>query len=234
MKIRMGFVSNSSSSSFVITKQVIKSMCNQNIPSVNLQTAVLMQVQEFVNSGQVFSRYDITKALRQKCNDGLLEIPEVENVDGNPRFDIRKNAVDAIFDQLYQNCLANGLPPLTYTYNQVLGYRVFSADLTAVQPTPVPTATPASFPSAAPLPATLSNSSVAPTQVVSVPVTTATNMPDAAELNRRIGLYMNNCQRIGKVPTLRQIQSAIKRGGKSTGLSRRECRNIAVSLGYAV
>lgn len=213
-------------------------MCNQsNVPSVNLQTAVLMQVQEFVQSGQAFSRYDITKALRQKCNDGLLEIPEVENVNSSPRFDIRKNAVDNIFEQLYQNCLANGLPPLTYTYNQVLGYRVFSADQNAVQPTPTPvqapTVTLASFPPAAPLPATLANSPVSPTQVVSVPVTAVTT-PDDSELRRRVGLYMGNCQKIGKTPTLRQIQSAIKRDGKSTGLSRRECGNIAVSLGFVV
>jgi len=208
-------------------------MCNQ-IPSVNLQTAVLMQVQEFVNSGQTFSRYDITKALRQKCNDGLLEIPEIE--DTNPgatnRFNVRKSEVDAIFEQLYQNCLANGLPPLNYHYNPNLGYRVFSADpnfgLTTPAQTPASTQVPTSLPTAVTLPP------INPNRVVSAPAPSAkrTIQLDMAELIRRINLYLINCNKIGKKPTLRQIQSAIKRRDRSTGLSRRECKNIAISLGY--
>lgn len=193
-------------------------MCNQNTPSVNLQTAVLMQVQEFVNSGQSFSRYDITKALRQKCNDGLLEIPEVEDTDPNAsyRYDVRKDAVDAIFEQLYQNCLVNGLPPLRYDYNPNLGYRVFSVDTNSAPATPSPVY--ASVPTT-PTPAT----PVTPTSTVTL---------TDGELRRRIDQYMNGCQKLGKIPTRRQIQSAIKRNGKSTGLSRQECGHIAVSLGY--
>jgi len=202
-------------------------MCqNTNTPSVNLQTAVLMQVQEFVNSGQAFSRYDITKALRQKCNDGLLDIPEIE--DTNPgvtnRYNVRKQAVDDIFEQLFANCLANGLPPLTYSFNQAGGYRVFAADPNAVQAVPQP-ATYVSQPNI-PVP-----TPVPP--ITPITPTTTVTLSDP-EIRRRVGLYMDHCGKIGLAPTLKQIQSAIKRGSKSTGLSYREIANVATSLGYKV
>lgn len=202
-------------------------MCkNANTPSVNLQTAVLMQVQEFVNSGQAFSRYDITKALRQKCNDGLLDIPEIE--DTNPgvtnRYNVRKQAVDDIFEQLFANCLANGLPPLTYSFNQAGGYRVFAADPNAVQAVPQP-ATYVSQPNI-----------TVPTPVPPItPITPTTTVTlSDPEIRRRVGLYMDHCGKLGLVPTLKQIQSAIKRGSKSTGLSYREIANVVTSLGYKV
>jgi len=204
-------------------------MCNQT-PSVNLQTAVLMQVQEFVNSGQTFSRYDITKALRQKCNDGLMEIPDVE--DTNPgasnRFNVRKDAVDAIFEQLYQNCLVNGLPPLTYNYEPNLGYRVFSVDLAAAGNVPAPAAY-ASLPTAVPTPPP----PAVPTLPTPLTPTSTVTLSDP-EIRRRVGLYMDHCAKVGVTPTLKQIQSAIKRKNKSTGLSYREIANVASSLGYKV
>jgi hypothetical protein len=208
-------------------------MCNTNVPSVNLQTAVLMQVQEFVNSGQAFSRYDITKALRLKCNDGLLEIPEVENVNpGSIRYDIRKASVDAIFDQLWQNCLANGLPPLRYDFNQNTGYRIFSVDVTAG---PVPTQTPTPVPTS-PVPTPSNGYVSAPAQASTVPTVASvraaiTSLTDS-EIRRRVTLYMDASQKVGRKPTLKQIQSAIKRGNKSTGLSYREIANVVSSLGY--
>ena len=207
---------------------------------MNLQTAVLMQVQEFVNSGQTFSRYDITKALRQKCNDGLMEIPDIE--DTNPgasnRFNVRKDAVDGIFEQLYQNCLVNGLPPLTYNYEPTLGYRVFSVDPNAapVPAPPVASATNArnvGGPWGVPTPTILVK--VDPTQITSVPIPSPrTATLGDPEIRRRIDLYLSRCAKIGMTPTLKNIQSAIKRGNKSTGLSYREIVNVASSLGYKV
>ena len=199
-------------------------MCNNtsNIPSVSLQTAVLMQIQEFVNSGQEFSRYDITKALRQKCNDGLLEIPEVEDVNGgNVRYDIRKDAVDNIFEQLWNNGLPNGLPPLTWKWNRVLGYRVFSADVASVSVVPTPTAVP-----------TMTQTPSVPVIPPSHPSNMVTTLSDA-EIRRRVQLYMQRCSTLGVTPTLKQIQSAIKRN-RSTGLSYREIANVTMSLGWKV
>ena len=207
-------------------------MCDNtlNIPSVSLQTAVFMQVQEFVNSGQEFSRYDITKALRQKCNDGLLEIPEVEDMNGggnnNIRYDVRKDAVDNIFEQLWNNGLSNGLPPLTCQYNRVLGYRVFSVDVGSASAVPTPTATP----SAVPAP------QVAKVVIPGIPPSRPSNMVTTlsdTEIRRRVQLYMNRCQTLGMTPTLKQIQSAIKRN-RSTGLSRQEIFNVVMSLGWKI
>jgi hypothetical protein len=209
-------------------------MCNPNTLSVTLQTAVLMQIQEFVNSGQMFSRYDITLAIRRKCNDGLLEIPAVENT--NPgainRFPIHKTAVDDIFEQLYQNCLINGLPPLRYDFDRTKGYRLFSVDTTAQTTIPVPVP--------------ISNVTPMDNKVVNVPSldsvfsstaspanTTMVTMSDG-EIRRRVGLYMDRCRKIGATPTIKQIQSAIKRKNKSTGLSYREITNITTSMGYKV
>jgi hypothetical protein len=181
-----------------------------------------MQVQEFVNSGQEFSRYDITKALRQKCNDGLLEIPEIEdlNVLSTVRYNVRKTEVDNIFDQLWSNGLPNGLPPLKCTYDRNRGYRLFSADVASGNAIPIPTATPSATPVATP--------SIPPSRPVNV-VTL-----DDAEIRRRIQLYMDRCNVLGMTPSLKQIQSAIKRGNRSTGLSYREIANVTMSLGYKV
>lgn len=213
-------------------------MCNStNVPSVSLATAVLMQVQEFVNSGQEFSRYDITKALRQKCNDGLLEIPECE--DTNPaatyRFSILKNVVDGIFDQLFQNCLANGLPPLKVTFDRQRGYRLFSVDA-ALASTPVvaapaqPSAPMAYATNPSNVGGSWSSKTPPASVVVSVPSSTLTD----TEIKRRVALYMESCKKLGVQPTLKRIQSAIKRGNHSTGLSCREIANVAISIGYKV
>lgn len=205
-------------------------MCNPNVPSVVLATAVLMQVQEFVNSAQSFSRYDITRALRQKCNDGLLEIPEVEDVNtSNPayRYNIRKSDVDAIFDQLFQNCLSNGLPPLKVVYDRNLGYRVFSAD----QPSPAPSvniAPPATF-TPPPVPV------VSNPPVVSYSGQGIFSKPGVSdpEIRRRISLYVDGYSNTwGVNPTPKQVQSAIKRGNRSTGFSCNEIKNVMTSLGY--
>lgn len=214
-------------------------MCNSTTPSVNLQTAVLMQVQEFVNAGQSFSRYDITKALRQKCSDGTLEIPELEivNPGASYRYDIRKQAVDDVFEQLWRNCLANGLPALQVNYDRNLGYRIFSVDPNAVPATPTPVAAtfapvPPSYVSTPPT-AVVTLPPVNPNQITSIPASALVPLTDA-EIKRRVTLYLDHCQSIGTTPTLKQIQSAIKRGNKSTGLSYREIANVAMSLGYKV
>ena len=228
-------------------------MSNANIPSVSLQTAVLMQIQELIASGQGFSRYDITKALRQKCNDGLLEIPEIENVNpGSIRFNVRKASVDAIFEQLYANLLQNGLPALRYDFNRDpqsgVGFRVFSVDNSAA---PVATPAPAAPPVVNPPPPTITPISDllktlgvdpnAPSAARDAGAAAGAHLRNAlvatplddTEIRRRATVYLQNCQKIGKVPTLKNIQSALKRK-TTTGLSRKECFNLAKSLGFRV
>lgn len=198
-------------------------MCNPSVPSVSLATAVLMQVQEFVQTGKQFSRYDVTKSLREKCNNGLLEIPEVENTTGgNPRYFIPKQAVDDIFEQLWRNCLANGLPSLTAAYNPSLGYRTFSVDPTTISA--APQTTPQVAPQVSTPPAVSSSPSVS--------YGTGPVIVSDAEIRRRVTVYMERCKGYNIVPSLKQVQSAIKRGNRSTGLSHTELANIVMSLGY--
>lgn len=209
-------------------------MCNSNVPSVTLATAVLMQVQEFIGNNQAFSRYDITKALREKTNNGLLEIPEIENTTGgSPRYFVSKQAVDNIFEQLWRNCLVNGLPSLKVDFNAAGGYRVFSADSTAAQSVspqmPAPPALPVSPlpPTGAPVSLQMPNSPVLPFAYGTSPAVVSD-----AEIRRRVTLYMKHCQQCNYTPSLKRIQSAIKRGNKSTGLTKNELANIVMSLGF--
>ena len=66
--------------------------------------------------------------------------------------------------------------------------------------------------------------------MVSVP----SSVLNDSEIRRRVTLYMDRCKTLGVTPTLKQIQSAIKRGKKSTGLSYNEISNVVTSLGYKV
>lgn len=210
-------------------------MCNPNTPSVSLQTAVIMQIQEFAQKQTPFSRYDITTELRRKCNDGELDIPECKRDPNSDFCDVRKTAVDDIFEQLWNNGLCDGIPALVSSYDRNRGYRLFSGDTTTqgsaipapsmVAPSPVmsPPPTPLNPPTVKlPIP-----------PIAMVPQTTMVTLSDA-EIRRRIDLYMTRCQKVGMTPSLKQIQSAIKRGNRSTGLSYREIANVAGSLGYKV
>src|ERR1035441_7849921 len=77
-------------------------MCNkQQVPSVTLQSAVLMQVKAFAQNNTPFSVHDITRTIRQKTSQGELEIPEVEVQGASFRFDIPHPKVKALFDELW-------------------------------------------------------------------------------------------------------------------------------------
>ena len=214
-------------------------MCNPNTPSVSLQTAVIMQIQEFAQKQTPFSRYDITTELRRKCNDGELDIPECKRDPNSDFCDVRKTAVDDIFEQLWNNGLCDGIPALVSSYDRNRGYRLFSGDTTTqgsaipapsmVAPSPV-TNTPSSVTT---IPTNQSVVSVVPPMSAVPRQPTMVTLSDA-EIRRRIDLYMTRCQKVGMIPSLKQIQSAIKRGNRSTGLSYREIANVAGSLGYKV
>lgn len=201
----------------------------KSIPSVSLATAVLMQVQEFVAQNRPFSRWELSVALRDKVNSGQLDIPEVENTRPGAtfRYWISKDRVDQIFEQLFQNCLPNGLPPLRMDPSPDGLYRVFSVDKSTVQtqvPAPVVNVT-------IPNPDPTQQAAIASLPTAATPTKMVTLTDD--EIKRRIRVYMNRCKQAGIVPTLKRIQSAIKRD-KSTGLSYNEIANVAKSLGYAV
>jgi hypothetical protein len=101
---------------------------------------------------------------------------------------------------------------------------VFSAYTPTTPTTPAPIAT--------------SYASV-PTPTVNLPVPVTVNPASTVVLNdseirRRVSMYLDHCTKVGLSPTLKNIQSAIKRGNKSTGLSYREIANVVSSLGHKV
>jgi len=209
-------------------------MCNPNTPSVSLQTAVIMQIQEFSQNQQPFSRYDITTEIRRKCNAGELEIPECKSATNSTFYDIRKTAVDDIFEQLWNNGLCDGIPALVSSYDRNRGYRLFTGDaISAGSAIPAPSMVAPSPVSPPPTPLNPPTVKLPIPPIAMVPQTTMVTLSDA-EIRRRIDLYMTRCQKVGMTPSLKQIQSAIKRGNRSTGLSYREIANVAGSLGYKV
>jgi hypothetical protein len=154
-----------------------------------------------------------------------MEIPEVESPGGGSvRYDIRKDAVDTIFDQYLQNLAANNLPPLKWRFDNSLRYRLFSEDLTAQL---------VSNPTAVPVVVSTNSNNIGGNFPTPSVAPTPKSVPNDNELRRRMSVYMRNCQIVGMVPTLKQVQSAIKRK-HSTGLTVKEIYNMATSMGFVV
>ena len=187
-------------------------MSNQ---SVTLQAAILLQVQEFANAGRQFSVHNITQEVRNKANSGVLEIPEVEVSGASFRYDIPHVKVKAVFEDLW----ASGVFNPSFTLNRRFNGQYFEYTPTTNQGAPVTPATPSYTVSP----------STAPTTATATPATGAdTTVTD------RIQLYLNNCAARNFRPTLKQVQSAIKRGDASTGWSCEKLQDYIEGLGYSV
>lgn len=197
-------------------------MCNQ-VQSVTLQTAVLMQVKEFAQNNTPFSVHDITTAIRNKTAQGELEVPEVEVSGASFRFDIPHVKVKALFDELWRTGVFdpdfslsrqfNGMY-FQYTPSSVNGGGAVAGISVAPQ---------------APLTAGV------PTAPAPAAILTASNRPSRKEIMTRTGLYLSNCAARNFRPSLKQVQSAIKRGDASTGWSCEELQDlIETDLGYTV
>jgi len=192
-------------------------MYNQ-VQSVTLQTAVLMQVKEFAQNNTPFSVHDITRSIRSKTAQGELEIPEVEVSGASFRFDIPHVKVKALFDELWRTgvfdpdfSLSRQFNGMYFQYTPVqVGGGV--AGISAAPQAPLT----AGVPAAAPAPTT------APT--ASLPST----------VQARVATYLTNCAGRNFRPSLKQVQSAIKRSNFSTGWSCEALRDYIEGLGYAV
>lgn len=182
--------------------------------TVTLQTAVLMQVKEFATNNQKFSVHDITRTVRQKANNGELEIPEVEVAGASFRFDIPHAKVKALFDELWRT----GVFDPDFTLN-----RNFTGMFFEYTPAPVSSANSVSAPSF-----TVAQPSV------NAPATSGTKV-NKSQVTERIKKYLTNCINRNFRPTLKQVQSAIKRGSESTGWSCGDIEDIISSdLGYNI
>lgn len=201
-------------------------MCFQakNVPSVTLQTAVLMQVKDFANAQQTFSVFDITRTIREKTGNGDIEIPEVEVSGASFRFDIPHAKVKAIFDELWRTGVFDPLFTLNRNFNGT--YFEYTPQIAGnVSATPAPVPTFAVTPSAPVL------------SVSTAPTTTATSSgkPSRSDVTPRVKLYLDNCASRNFRPTLKQVQSAIKRGDVSTGWTCDELSDLIENdLGFNV
>jgi hypothetical protein len=192
-----------------------------NVPSVTLQTAVLLAVKDFAQASKTFSIFELTQAIRTKCNNGQLEIPEVEvSGGGQYRFQIEHTKVKALFLELRDTGVFDPDFSLSEAFNQGGGYRTYT-------PSPIGTTTVGAPTSATP---------------TSVPVLTA-NAPTATNANgsvsfdsdvqARIKNYLNNCRNRQFRPSLRHVQSAIKRGDHMTGLTVEALKDFITGLGFS-
>lgn len=187
-------------------------MCQQ---SVTLQTAVLIQVKEFANNNQPFSVHDVTRAIRSKTANGELEIPEVEVSGASFRFDIPHAKVKALFDELWRT----GVFDPDFTLN-----RNFNGMYFEYTPSPVGNA------QASTTPTQTQNVSAAP--VAQTPAVASAAVPMSV-VQSRIQDYLDNCEGRNFRPTLKQIQSAIKRDA-STGWTCEQIQDYVEHLGYDV
>lgn len=188
-------------------------MCQQ-VQTVTLQTAILQQVAEFAANNTVFSVHDITVAIRSKTSAGELEIPEVEVQGASFRFDIPHSKVKALFDELYRT----GVFDPNYCLDRAFNGTYFEY-------TPTTLNTPASVPTPVATPSV-------PTPVVSTVTTTGAV---SHSIRSRVNLYLTNCAARQFQPTLRQVQSAIKRNDSSSGFSCEDLKNIIENqLGYTI
>lgn len=194
-------------------------MCNPNIPSVTLQTAVLIAVKEFAEKKTKFSSHDITRILRNKCNTGKMEIPEIEDLSGidGYRFNVNHEKVRNLFQEMINNGVFAADFVIQRQFNGMYYEYVTISSPTKIPPVSVPPQYPTNVQT--------------PLASIPVPVVCQTTDP---EIIRRITQYLDNCKARNFRPNLKQIQSAIKRGNYSTGVSQNELSDFIQNSGYRI
>jgi len=213
-------------------------MCDKNILSVTLQTAVIMIVKEFAENNEKFSCHDITRTIREKTTNGEMEIPEVETANSQVRFEISHVKVKALFDELWNTGAFDTSFVLTRNFNGMyFEYEpITTPPPSATTPSTQSTSTASQYgvlgsipkkgsgvvspisttivgvgttipPVNTPLKSCTPSTSTASDQDKADPITTTPR-----ELTiERINKYLINCKAKGVYPTIKQIQSAIKR-----------------------
>jgi len=193
-------------------------MSNQtNVPTVSLKEAVVIQITEFARNSQAFSVHDVTRSIRSKASQGELDIPETEVAGASFRFDIPHSKVKSIFDDLWRTGALDSICNLNRQFTGM--YFEYTPTLNPNSPTgnvPPP---------------------VAPTapsvQISNPPYTTGTSTLTDSVVRDRIQTYLINCTNRNFRPTLKQVQSAIKRD-VSTGWSCEKIQDYVENLGYDV
>lgn len=195
-------------------------MCNQ--VKSTLETAILETVREFGQQGKSFSAHDITTVIRRKCNAGELEIPTAATSGGNIKFYISHAEVNGIFKDLYRNGVFNPEFTLDKQINPTGQYFIYT-------PQPSNGVTYASTTTATPPVATPSTAPATP--VIATVIHGKSTLP---VIKVRVAEYLTNCKSKCICPTLKEVQSAIKRDSTSNGWTCNELLDVCVQLGYSV
>lgn len=195
-----------------------------------LKELVLGAVEGFLATDTPFSVHDLTTSIRQVVNSGAIEIPALYVSGQAFKYDISHDDVKFYFSELNDAELFSQL--LARKFNGT--FNVFrGADSPAVS-NPLKLKVPSPFQGAAQAIANLGNALGSMTKAIGTKtpsIATAVQQASAGKLGRtevvdRVRLYLSNCDKRGINPTNKQIQSAIKRGGKSTGWTRSDLDQI--------
>lgn len=169
-----------------------------------LRQAIIDQVNEFTDNYQSFSIYDITQAIRTKCNYHNLDIPECFGGDylHTPggfayKYEIDHYTVRYLFHEL------NGLEFVLSADHSPAGYIVYTKYV---------------------------NSTTTSTPVVTQP----TNTVNSSDIKSRIQQYLMNKSYSSVPVSFKKIQSAIKRGRRAPGVTVRDIRDMVSKLGYSI
>jgi hypothetical protein len=197
-----------------------------------------MQVKEFAQNSQQFSVHDITSALRNKTAQGDLEIPEVEVQGASFRFDIQHVKVKALFDELWRTGVFDPDFSLSRQFNGM--YFQYTPSLVgggAVAGISVaPQVALSAGPAVAPVASATNANNVGQNWGNTTPVVQATVLhgkPTEVVIGDRVRIYLDNCVIRNFRPTLKQVQSAIKRDF-STGWSCDDLKALVQKIGYTV
>jgi hypothetical protein len=182
-----------------------------------LRELVVGAVEGFLITKTKFSVYDITLSIRQLVNDGSIEIPELRVTGQAFDYDIKHVDVRNIFLELNSN--EEFSQALVRSFNGM--YYVYEGSGQA------PSSVGAIFSTMANTLGQMRNTSTAKIPSASATVQSVANGKLIySEVVERVRTFFNNHKHSNRRPTGKQIQSAIKRGNKSTGWSRAELLGI--------
>jgi hypothetical protein len=182
-----------------------------------LRELVVGAVEGFLITKTKFSVYDITLSIRQLVNDGSIEIPELRVTGQAFDYDIKHVDVRNIFLELNSN--EEFSQALVRSFNGM--YYVYEGSGQA------PSSVGAIFSTMANTLGQMRNTSTAKIPSASATVQSVANGKLIySEVVERVRTFFNNHKHANRRPTGKQIQSAIKRGNKSTGWSRAELLGI--------
>ena len=197
--------------------------------NITLTVAILNVIRDFRNQGQSFSAHDVTRKIREYVNTDVITISDIDDNTNSNENDtsnasnvsfvtkVEHSRVRQLVAELFNNKHITGFTRRSKTTSEGVTYSSYEpagADSVA-NSTANPTANPTANSS--------DNSTTNPTA-------NPTANPNA-RVNFIIASYLKNKTSRGEKPTLKSVQSRLKR---ETKISTFQIKNLVRSLGYRV